>query len=441
MTKILPENFAEKIGKIVAGNETPFYFYDEKILKNRAKNLLETARKFFPDFENFFAVKANPNPKLLQIWQDCGCGFDCASIPELEIAAKLNSRKMMFSANFTPKKEFAKARQVGAIVNLDHPNDFANLQNCGESLPEILSFRFNPGERNLADNNFVTGKLNESKFGATGEQILRGIETAKNAGVKRFGLHAFLGSNVLDENYFVETAEILFDLAAEIFQKFSVEIEFINTSGGLGVPYLPSESELDLEKIFSGIRRVFDEKSAKFSIRCPNLFMESGRWLSAPAGFLISKIVARKEIFNKKYAGLDASMANLMRPGLYGAFHEMSVWRDGTILPNCHSELVSESGKKISNQFRDDKNNLEKINVVGPLCENNDFFARDRDLPKLQIGDILILHDAGGHGFAMGFQYNGRLRCAEFLARENGEIEKIRRAETSADYFQTAVEI
>ena len=424
MAKIFPENFAAKIGKIAAENETPFYFYDEKILKNRARNLLSTARKYFPDFENFFAVKANPNPRLLQTWQNAGCGFDCASIPELEIVAKLNSKKIMFSANFTQKKEFKKAREVGAIVNLDHPNDFENYLNNGfkpiaPRNKEILSFRFNPGERNLADNNFVTGKLNESKFGATSEQILRGIETAKNAGVKRFGLHAFLGSNVLDENYFVETAEILFDLAAQIFEKFGVEIEFINTSGGLGIPYLPDETELNLEEIFSGIRKVFDEKSAKFSVRCPNLFMESGRYLAAPAGFLISKVVAQKETF-KKYAGLDASMANLMRPGMYGAFHEISVWRDGEILP---------------------AENLEKINVVGPLCENNDFFARDRNLPKLKIGDILILHDVGGHGASMGFQYNGRLRCAEFLARENGEIEKIRRAETTEDYFRTATEI
>ena len=406
---------SEKIISLAKKYGTPFYFYDEKSIRQRVRFFLKTAYKYFPQFKEFFAVKALPNPAILQILKEEGCGLDCASVAELWIGEKLGFKgeEIIFSSNYTQKKEFALAQKIGAIVNLDDITLLDSyLKTCSKT-PEIISFRYNPGQRKSGDNNFVTGKLDQSKYGLTKKQMLKGYQKAKKLGIKRFAMHAFLGSNELKENYFTETAQIMMDLAGELYQKTGIKIEFINTSGGLGIPYQDDEPSLNIDNIFVNIRKIFQQKSKIFKMPLPNLVMESGRWITGPFGFLTAKVVAIKNTY-KKFVGLDASMANLMRPAMYDAYH--------------HIEVINSKNRP-----------LEKVNVVGPLCENNDQFAKDRILPQMKVDDLVVIENCGAHAHSMGFQYNGRLRCAEVLLQENGQDKLIRRHETVEDYFQTAL--
>jgi diaminopimelate decarboxylase len=362
-------------------------------------------------FQEYFAVKALPNPFILKILHAEGLGADCSSLPELLLAeqAGIGGEQIMFSSNDTPAGEFQLARRLGAIINLDDISHLAYLeQHAG--LPKLLSFRYNPGQ--LRAGNSIIGRPEEAKFGLTRAQLFDAYAQAHARGVRRFGLHAMVASNELDPHYFVETAAMLFDLVGDIAEKLGITCEFVNIGGGIGIPYRPEQQPVDLQLVSAGIAQAYQAKIADRGLAPLKLFLECGRVISGPYGYLISRVRHIKHTY-KQFVGMDACMADLMRPGMYGAYHHITVLGK----EQCAPEAV--------------------YDVTGSLCENNDKFAIDRSLPPIEVGDLLAFHDTGAHGQAMGFNYNGKLRPAELLLRENGDVTLIRRAETVEDYFAT----
>jgi len=404
----------KKIEEIVKTFPTPFHLYDENGIRQNARKLYN-AFLWVKGFKNFFAVKACPNPYLMEILKDEGMGADCSSLPELLLAEAigLKGEEIMFTSNNTPAVEYKKAFELGAIINLDDITHIPFLENAlGGKLPELLCFRYNPGPlRKTAEGN-VIGNPQDAKYGLTREQLIEAYKITKQKGVNRFGLHTMVASNELRADAFIQTAEMLIDVAVELKQKLGINLEFINLGGGIGIPYKPEQVEVDLDKVSAGIKEVYEKKVLEAGLSPIKIVMENGRMVTGPFGYLITRAIHEKHIY-KEYIGVDACMSNLMRPALYGAYHHITVL-----------------GKE--NSPRD-----KKYDVVGSLCENNDKFAVDRMLPKINVGDFIAIHNSGAHGYAMGFNYNGKLRSAELLLKENGEVELIRRAETPSDYFRT----
>lgn len=400
----------EQLEAIIDRHPTPFHIYDERAIRENARRLVQ-AFSWVPGYKQYFAVKAAPNPHLMKLLRGEGFGADCSSLPELLLAERtgITGEEIMFTSNDTPAEEFRKARALGAIINLDDISHIPFLEAaCG--LPEVLSFRYNPGP--LRKGNAIIGHPEEAKYGFTRKQLFEGYRTARDKGVKRFGLHTMVASNSLEADYFVETAHMLFTLVAEIAREVGIRFEFINIGGGVGIPYRPDQTAVDLEYVSTGIRALYDAIIVKNGLEPLRLYTEFGRMVTGPFGYLVSRVLHLKNIY-KHYAGLDACMANLMRPALYGAYHHITVMGKENVL---HDHVYD---------------------VTGSLCENNDKFAIDRKLPALEVGDIVVIHDAGAHGHAMGFNYNGKLRSAELLLREDGTVKQIRRAETVEDYFAT----
>ncbi|MEI8243330.1 MAG: diaminopimelate decarboxylase [bacterium] len=389
---------------------TPFHIYDEAGIRANARRLT-AAFSWNPGFREYFAVKACPNPFLMKILKAEGFGADCSSLPELLLAEKVGivGEEIMFTSNDTPTDEFVKARALGAIVNLDDITHLTFLEQAA-GLPELICFRYNPGP--LKGGNAIIGHPEEAKYGFTREQLFEGYRMAKARGVKRFGLHTMVASNELNPQYFVDTAELLFDLVAEISQSVGITFEFVNIGGGIGIPYKPEQEAVDLERVGGGIRKAYETRVLARGHPPLRLYLECGRMITGPYGYLVTRVRHIKNTY-KRYAGLDACMANLMRPALYGSYHHITVMGK--------EQLPA----------------TEKYDVTGSLCENNDKFAIDRNLPELARNDLLVIHDTGAHGHAMGFQYNGKLRSAELLLRADGRVTPIRRAETPADYFAT----
>ena len=389
---------------------TPFYLYDEAAIRKNA----ERFKKAFsqkPGFQEFFAVKACPNPFILKILADEGFGMDCSSLPELLLAERsgVTGEKIMFTSNDTPAEEFVKGRQLGAILNLDDISHIPFLEKVA-GLPELVCLRYNPGPGKVG-NSFI-GQPVEAKYGLTGEQMFQAYELLQKKGVKRFGLHTMVVSNELQPENLLDTAQMLFTLAAELYDRLGIAVEFINLGGGIGIPYRPEEKPVNLEQLGSDIYRLYDQYLVPAGLSKVRVFMECGRMITGPYGWLVSRVRHIKKTY-KNYAGLDACMANLMRPGMYGAYHHLTVPGKETAEPTV------------------------LYDVTGSLCENIDKFAVDRLLPELTPGDLVVLHDVGAHGYSMGFQYNGKLRSAELLLREDGSVLPIRRPETPDDYFAT----
>ncbi|MCL2229887.1 MAG: diaminopimelate decarboxylase [Treponema sp.] len=400
---------------------TPFYVYDEKAIIENVRNI-KAAFSVFPSYKNHFAVKALPNPYILKLLAAEGFGADCSSLPELMLAemSGMKGEDVMLTSNETPTKEYAAAKKMGAVINLD---DFTHIEYLERTagLPELISMRYNPGP--LKEGNAIIGKPEEAKYGFTREQLIEGYSVLKQKGVKRFALHTMVASNELSIPYHVETARMLFELAAEIFGKTGVRVEFINLGGGVGIPYKPDQIAIDYKVLVAGIKKAYDEILVPAKLDPMEIRTEWGRVITGPYGWLVSRAVHKKEIY-RNYIALDSCMADLMRPALYGAHHHISI-------PGKENAPLTET-----------------YDVVGSLCENNDKFAIQRQLPKIDTaaeasfvkngaGDFVVIHDAGAHGRAMGFNYNGKLRCGELLLRKDGKVVQIRRAETADDYFAT----
>jgi diaminopimelate decarboxylase len=407
--KLLP--FTKKqIEAIIKNYPTPFHLYDEKAIRENARNF-KKAFSWNEGFKEFFAVKAAPNPYLMKILHSEGFGADCSSLAELLLVEKtgITGEEIMFTSNDTPAAEFLKAKELRAIINLDDISHIAYLEQYA-GLPSIICFRYNPGP--LKRGNLIIGHPEEAKYGFTKAQLLEGYKICRDKGITRFGIHTMVASNELDAGYFVETAEILFKLIAEITHELKIRFEFVNLGGGVGIPYRPEQQPIDLPAMSRGIRERYENIIVAGGLEPIRICTECGRYITGPYGYLVAKVLHIKDTY-KKFAGLDACMANLMRPALYGAYHHITVL-----------------GKE-------NKDPDIMYDVTGSLCENNDKFAIDRNLPELTRGDIIVIHDAGAHGYAMGFNYNGKLRSAELLLRENGEVMQIRRPETVDDYFAT----
>ena len=409
--KKIPFVTLDEVKEIVKTYPTPFHIYDEKGIRENARNL-KKAFSWNKGFKEYFAVKATPNPYILKILKEEGCGTDCSSLTELMMseACGITGENIMFSSNVTPAEEYVKARELGAIINLDDITHIDFLKECA-GIPEKISCRYNPGGVFKVSNDIMDNP-NDAKYGMTKAQMFEAFSRLKELGVKEFGIHSFLVSNTVTNDYYPMLATELFKLAAELKEKCGVHINFINLSGGVGVPYKPEQEPNDIFVIGEGVRKAFEEILVPNGMGDVNIFTELGRFMLAPYGHLVTKAIHEKHIY-KEYIGVDACAANLMRPAMYGAYHHITVL-----------------GKE------DDKEEF-KYDVTGSLCENNDKFAIDRMLPHIDMGDYLVIHDTGAHGFAMGYNYNGRLRSAELLKKESGEIKLIRRAETPADYFAT----
>ena len=397
--------------KIAQQYPTPFYLYDEAGIRKTAR-LVNKAFSWNKGFKEYFAVKATPNPYILQILKEEGCGADCSSYTELELsrAVGITGQNIMFSSNETPAADMQLAKQLGAIINLD---DFTHVDFLEKvaGIPETICCRFNPGGH-FAIANGIMDNPGESKYGMTRAQMAEAFRLLMRKGAKRFGIHAFLASNTVTNEYYPELARQLFTLAVGLQQETGAEIDFINLSGGVGIAYHPDQKENDILAIGEDVRKVYEEVLVPAGLGQVKLFTEMGRFMLAPYGALITRAIHEKHIY-KEYIGVDACAANLMRPAMYGSYHHITVL-----------------GKE--NAVKD-----HKYDVVGGLCENNDKFAIDRMLPEVEKGDLLFIHDAGAHGFSMGYNYNGKLRSAELLLREDGSVKLIRRAEESKDYFAT----
>ena len=409
-SKALPFTY-EQLEEITKTYPTPFHIYDEKAIRANARRLLK-AFAWNEGFKEYFAVKATPNPFLMKILKEEGFGADCSSLPELLLAEKsgIVGEDIMFSSNDTPAQEYVKAQELGGIINLDDISHISFLEKHLGTLPEVLSFRYNPGK--LRQGSSIMGNPEEAKYGFTHDQIFEGFEIIRNKGVKRYGLHTFIISNELNGQYFIDTAHMLFDLAIQLQKRLGIRIEFVNLSGGIGIPYRPEDTAVDLEFVGEQIHKAYEEKIVPQGLDPLKIFLECGRMVTGPYGYLISRVIHMKHIY-KTHVGLDACMANLMRPAMYGAYH--------------HVTVVNKQNEPLE----------EVYDVTGSLCESIDRFAVDRKLPEIEVGDLLAIHDAGAHGHAMGFNYNGKLRSAELLLRENGKVVQIRRAETVDDYFVT----
>ena len=401
----------EKLEEIIKEYPTPFHIYDEKGIRENARKL-NKAFSWNKGFKEYFAVKATPNPYILKILQEEGCGVDCSSLTELMMSDKCGFKgtDIMFSSNVTPAEEFKLAKKLGANINLDDITHIDFLEKEA-GIPERICCRYNPGGV-FSLGTDIMDNPGDAKYGMTREQISEAFKRLKELGVKEFGIHSFLASNTVSNDYYPELARILFELAVELKEETGVHISFINLSGGVGIPYTPDKEPNDIMVIGEGVRKAFEEILVPAGMGDVSIFTELGRFMLAPYGHLVAKAIHEKHIY-KDYIGLDACAVNLMRPAMYGAYHHITVM-----------------GKE--NEPCD-----HKYDVTGSLCENNDKFAVDRMLPKIDIGDLIVIHDTGAHGFSMGYNYNGKLKSAELLLREDGSVKQIRRAETPEDYFAT----
>lgn len=402
----------EKLKEIDKTYPTPYHLYDEKGIRENAKRLKE-AFAWNKGFKEYFAVKATPNPFILNILKECGCGVDCSSMTELMMSDKLgfHGDDIMFSSNDTPAEEFEFAKKLDAQINLDDFTHIEFMEKQAGGLPEKICCRFNPGGK-FKISTAIMDNPGEAKYGFTKEQLIEGYRILKEKGVKKFGLHSFLASNTVSNEYYPTLAKILFETAVEVKEKTGVKISFINLSGGVGIPYRPDQEPNDIYAIGEGVRKAFEEILVPAGMGDVAIYTELGRYMLGPYGCLVTKAIHEKHI-HKEYIGLDACAVNLMRPAMYGAYHHITVM-----------------GKE--NEPCD-----HKYDITGSLCENNDKFAVDRMLPKIDMGDFIVIHDTGAHGFAMGYNYNGKLKSAELLLKENGDVQMIRRAETPKDYFAT----
>lgn len=430
MTTNLPFTKAQ-IQELITTYPTPFYIYNQAGIEATTDQLYGAFRNNgFESYQNYYAVKALPNPHILKVLQAKGMGFDCSSLAELMLCEKIGAANtlldnglptIIFTSNDTGAKEFQKASEVGAIINFDDITHIKFYQDNVGKLPEIGCFRYNPGPiRNFGDdNNFIIGQPQDAKYGLTKTQLFEAYKLAQEGGSTRFGMHTMLASNELSPTAFIETTRMLLELVIEIKQKLGIQLEFINIGGGMGVNYKPEQKPLDVDFICKGIKQVYDEFQNSIKSEADNpwevkIVTENGRFITGPHGYLVTTAIHEKHIY-KEYIGVDACMANLMRPGMYGAYHHISIL-----------------GKENSAATK-------TYDVVGSLCENNDKFAIDRQLPEIEMGDILVLQDAGAHGHTMGFNYNGKLRSAEFLMKPNNTFTMIRRSETYEDLFRTIV--
>lgn len=403
----------EKVEEIVKTYPTPFHIYDEKGIRENAKAVKE-AFAWNPGFKEYFAVKATPNPFLIKILHEYGCGTDCSSMTELMLskAMGITGEDVMFSSNDTPFEEYTYAKELGAIINLDDIThiDFCE-EACGGKLPETMSCRFNPGGV-FQMSNGIMDNPGDAKYGLTTEQMFEAYEILMKKGVKYFGMHAFLASNTVTNEYYPQLAGQMFKLAVELHEKTSADIRFINLSGGVGIPYKPDQTPNDIRMIGEGVRKVYEEILVPAGMGDVAIYTEMGRFMMGPYGQLVTKAIHEKHT-HKEYIGVDACAVNLMRPAMYGSYHHITVLGK--------EEAVCD----------------HKYDVTGSLCENNDKFAIDRMLPEIEMGDYLVIHDTGAHGYAMGYNYNGKLKSAELLLKEDGSVQLIRRAETPKDYFAT----
>jgi len=402
---------AEQLNEIVKEYPTPFHLYDEKGIRENARKLKE-AFSWNKGFKEYFAVKATPNPAILKILKEEGCGVDCSSYTELLMSEMVGFQgdDIMFTSNVTPAEDFVFAKSMNAVINLDDITHIDFLEKVA-GIPETISCRYNPGG-DFVINNFIMDKPAQAKYGFTREQLTEGFKILMNKGAKNFGIHAFLASNTDTNEYYPALAKILFQTAVELKEETGAHITFINLSGGIGIPYRPEQKAADILLIGEGVRKAYEEILIPAGMGNVAIYTELGRFMLGPYGCLVSKVLHEKHT-HKEYVGLDACAANLMRPAMYGSYH--------------HITVMGKEDRPLDHLY----------DVTGGLCENNDKFAVDRMLPEIEIGDLLVLHDTGAHGFSMGYNYNGKLRSAEILLKEDGSTKLIRRAETPADYFAT----
>lgn len=402
----------EQLEEMIKTYPTPFHLYDERGIRENAEHL-KKAFAWNKGFREYFAVKATPNPFIVDILKKEGCGADCSSLTELMMAQAMGyeGREIMFSSNDTPPEEFKLAQELGAVINLDDFTHIDFLENTIGRIPETISCRFNPGGLFRISNDIMDNP-GDAKYGMTTEQLFEAFKLLKAKGARYFGIHAFLASNTVTNEYYPALAKVLFELAVKLKQETGADLRFINLSGGIGIPYRPDQEANDIDAIGAGVKRVYEETLTPAGMGDVALYTELGRYMLGPYGCLVTKAIHEKHTY-KEYIGVDACAVNLMRPAMYGAYHHITVM-----------------GKE--NQVCD-----HKYDIVGSLCENNDKFAIDRMLPEIKRGDLLVIHDTGAHGFSMGYNYNGKLKSAELFLKEDGTVRLIRRAETPKDYFAT----
>ena len=402
----------EQLDEITAKFPTPYHLYDEKGIRDNAKAVKE-AFAWNKGYREYFAVKACPNPTLIQIMKEYGCGCDCSSLTELMLSQAMGCKgaDIMFSSNATPAEEYQYAAKLGAIINLDDITHIDFLEKAIGYIPETISCRYNPGGLFKISNDIMDNP-GDAKYGMTTEQLFEAFKILKAKGAKKFGIHAFLASNTVTNEYYPMLAKVLFEVAVKLEKETGADIEFINLSGGVGIPYKPDQEPNDIRVIGEGVRKVYEEVLVPAGMGDVALYTEMGRFMTGPYGCLVTKAIHEKHTY-KEYIGCDACAVNLMRPAMYGAYHHITV------------------------MGKEDQPCDHKYDITGSLCENNDKFAIDRMLPKIDMGDYLVIHDTGAHGYAMGYNYNGKLKSAEILLKEDGSFEMIRRAETPRDYFAT----
>ena len=402
----------EQLDEITAKFPTPYHLYDEKGIRDNAKAVKE-AFAWNKGYREYFAVKACPNPTLIQIMKEYGCGCDCSSMTELMLSKAMGCKgaDIMFSSNATPAEEYQYAAKLGAIINLDDITHIDFLEKAIGYIPETISCRYNPGGLFKISNDIMDNP-GDAKYGMTTEQLFEAFKILKAKGAKKFGIHAFLASNTVTNEYYPMLAKVLFEVAVKLEKETGADIEFINLSGGVGIPYKPDQEPNDIRVIGEGVRKVYEEVLVPAGMGDAALYTEMGRFMTGPYGCLVTKAIHEKHTY-KEYIGCDACAVNLMRPAMYGAYHHITV------------------------MGKEDQPCDHKYDITGSLCENNDKFAIDRMLPKIDMGDYLVIHDTGAHGYAMGYNYNGKLKSAEILLKEDGSFEMIRRAETPRDYFAT----
>ena len=402
----------EQLDEITAKFPTPYHLYDEKGIRDNAKAVKE-AFAWNKGYREYFAVKACPNPTLIQIMKEYGCGCDCSSMTELMLSKAMGCKgaDIMFSSNATPAEEYQYAAKLGAIINLDDITHIDFLEKAIGYIPETISCRYNPGGLFKISNDIMDNP-GDAKYGMTTEQLFEAFKILKAKGAKKFGIHAFLASNTVTNEYYPMLAKVLFEVAVKLEKETGADIEFINLSGGVGIPYKPDQEPNDIRVIGEGVRKVYEEVLVPAGMGDVALYTEMGLFMTGPYGCLVTKAIHEKHTY-KEYIGCDACAVNLMRPAMYGAYHHITV------------------------MGKEDQPCDHKYDITGSLCENNDKFAIDRMLPKIDMGDYLVIHDTGAHGYAMGYNYNGKLKSAEILLKEDGSFEMIRRAETPRDYFAT----